>query len=119
MWQTICEKVRGLCSLALEGKISIDELYSSWPKEANENPLFRLIFEDLEDGIEHIPGYFLKPDIDMDAWKNSREFLMIFLDNAILQSNLSVDEMFHCRERILSRKGLDQDFINNSINSFS
>ena len=115
---TLINKVKKICSLALDAKIDIKELHSTWPSDANKNSFYRLVFEDLEDGIEHAPGYFLKAGVDLNAWKKSEEFLKIYLDCEVLKSNLTIDEMILCREKILFSKKLDQEIISREVKEF-
>ncbi len=53
------ELIRALCKRALEGALQLKDFHDLWPTEANVNPFFHQIFEDMEDGIEHTPGFFL------------------------------------------------------------
>lgn len=80
------ETVTALVERALAGAIKIDELHHSWPMGADEDPFLARVFEDLEDAVEHFPGYWLSGKPDVLAWKKSREYFLLYLDSLLLRS---------------------------------
>lgn len=107
-----------ICSKALEGKIKLDNFYEVWPKKALNVPLYDQIYGDLEDGIEHTPGYFLKQGVDHTAWIDTDAYLRIYLDSVLLGCDKSVDELLQCRTFVLQQKNLSQEIVRNSVKEY-
>lgn len=93
--------VRDLCSDALDGKITLEEFYRRWPKKTDTSQLFCQIYDDIEEGIQHAPGYILKKGINYEAWRRSYSYLVLYLDAALLGSNISLEKVSEHREAIL------------------
>ena len=55
------------------GMKTLDEFDRAWP-EPVENPDLAPLREALEDGIEHTPGYFFRPGVNIRAWQRSPEY---------------------------------------------
>lgn len=49
------DQTKALILHAVEGQLSLDELYSAWPDEAEGDSLAEAIFDDVESAVEHYP----------------------------------------------------------------
>ena len=67
----VLSTVKDLCRDALGGKIKLEEFYIRWPKAADTSSFLRQIYDDIEDGIQHTPGYLLKEGLNHEAWTKS------------------------------------------------
>ena len=110
--------VAGICSKALEGKLSLDEFYKIWPQSAFNMPFYDQIYTDLEEGIEHTPGFFLKQGVDYAAWIDSDEYLKIYLDSVLLDCDKSAAELLQCRAFVLRQKNLTQEIVRNRVKEY-
>jgi hypothetical protein len=114
--------VKELCEKSMEGTLKVDELIDMWPVEANSKPFLKIVYEDIEDGVEHIPGFFLKKGIDFKSWFVSNNYYCIYIDYILLTSNDANDtndtELLNCREFVLKQNNLSKDFIKNKIGEY-
>ena len=65
-----------LCRKAQEGELSLEDFQKKWPNEANKNSFYRIIYNDIEDGVEHFPGNWKKEKL-YDKWYKSNLFLTL------------------------------------------
>src|SRR5580765_5364840 len=111
--------VRSLCKEALDGTLKLKDFYERWPIQANAVSFFDHIREDIEDGIEHLPGYWLKGGIDYESWHGSRSFLILYLDVALLNcSNIAMSELEQNRNSIAKTESLTTKTIDEQIAGF-
>lgn len=107
--------IQGVCEKAKEGTLKLDIFYDQWPKEANSNPLFKQIYEDIEDAIEHTPGFLFRKGIDLKSWYASDMYLTLYLDSILLKYDKSWEELMQCRETVLKQKSLSTETIEDEI----
>jgi hypothetical protein len=62
-----------ICERVLSAQLTLDEFERAWPEPA-EDPSLAPLRAALEDGIEHTPGYWFRPGVDMRAWQRSPEY---------------------------------------------
>lgn len=98
----IRKKVHELCLKALDGKLSSNDLRTQWPQAANESPFLKQVYEDLNDGIRHLPRSWFKKGIDVEIWRDQLEYNPILLDSTLLTSNKSDEEMLKFRIETLN-----------------
>ena len=110
--------VSEICSRALEGTLTLDEFCALWPQFLFTTPFYYQIYDDLEYGIEHTPGFFFKRGIDYEAWIDSDAYLRIFLDSVLLNYNKDVDTLQQCRNFVLQDKNLTKEIIQNSVEGY-
>lgn len=65
--------VISLIEKALEGKLGLEELHSSWPENPN-NEFWNDLFSNLESGVEHFPYELFSNMPDHEMWHKSREY---------------------------------------------
>ena len=100
----ILSTVQSLCRDALAGNIKLEDFYTRWPKVADTNSFLRQIHDDIEDGIQHTPGHFLKEGINHEAWRKSYSYLAVYLDLSLLSLNAALEELEQHRQTILENK---------------
>lgn len=63
-----------LIEKALEGKLSLDELYNSWPSELDGIEFYERAFDQIESAVEHFPGKLISGERDYEKWTTSQEY---------------------------------------------
>jgi hypothetical protein len=92
---------------ALEGSISGDAFYRELQEPHDESQLYRIVYEDLEEGVLHFPGKFWSKKPDWPAWKQSEMFRRIAVDEAVLQfADVEESKLVEVRGRLLDDSGL-------------
>ncbi|NJM24751.1 MAG: hypothetical protein HC859_03775 [Bacteroidia bacterium] len=66
--------VIGLIRRAMQGGISLEEFYASWPKELEDITPYKEVYLDIENAIEHFPGNFFTGEPKRNEFKNSDEY---------------------------------------------
>jgi hypothetical protein len=105
----IIKKVRMLCNKALEGTLGLKEFWDLWPEDADAIPFLNQIKEDIEDGVEHLPGTWITKKILYEEWQKMREYFVLYLDSVLLNFDKSADELAKCRVFVLKQKKLTRD----------
>lgn len=77
--------IKALCETALKGELDLQELYKLWPKGIESNPAFEIIFEDLEDAVEHF-----SPQED---FKKTDKYWRLKLDVDLLDKKLTLEKI--------------------------
>jgi hypothetical protein len=62
-----------LCQQVLAGQLWLDDLDRAWP-EPVDNPALAPLREALEDAVEHTPGYWYHPGVNIRAWRRSPQY---------------------------------------------
>jgi hypothetical protein len=57
--ETPLTKARRLAELALDAQLGLDDLRDAWPSNDELRELLDVVYQDLEDGITHVPGRLL------------------------------------------------------------
>lgn len=55
MLPEVRDRIKSLILRAVDGELSLDELYSAWPDEAEGDPLAEAVYDDVESAVEHYP----------------------------------------------------------------
>lgn len=76
--------IEGLIIEAIEGALKLNDFYERWPKTVT-GPAYEQIYHDIEDAIEHTPGYFLKKGVDLAAWLKQQERTNLVIDIALMK----------------------------------
>jgi len=107
--------IRRICDDALNGNLKLRDFHALWPKKANYQLLFRQLYDDLEDLIEHTPFSLFSRKIKYELFYNSDAYLRVYLDRAILEHCNSIDQMELCRNSAISLKGVTKEAIERFI----
>jgi len=112
--------VLNLCQMAIKGELKIGDLSRLWPKEANNVCFLLSIYEDVENGVEHIPGFLFKKGIDLVSWQQSDMYMALYLDIILLRKygDKNDDELMEFRESVLKKEKLSVDLIESLGKSF-
>ena len=110
--------IQNLCKRALHGEFNLENFYELWPEEASLNPLFRQIYEDIEDGVEHLPGAWFKGKTLFKEWYKSDMYFTIYLDFVLLGYDKKADELMQCRKFVLDQKTLSEEVIKDRVKEY-
>lgn len=81
--EKLYKKVQQICSSALKGKLSLDKFLKIWPQE-NQDIFLKIVYEDIEDAVEHLPSSFITNKIDWNAWKKTDTYKNLLIDHELL-----------------------------------
>ena len=115
MSKSIIQMIKRICDDALKGNLKLRDFHTLWPEKANDQLVFRQVYEDLEDLIEHTPGSLFSGEIDYDNFYNSQAYLRVFFDRAILEHCDTIYKMERCRNSVLSHQRLSKEAIERCI----
>lgn len=90
-----------MCDRALRGSLPLEELYLEWPDDLKKSELGRLVFEDLEEGIQHFPGKLWSGQPDWEVWHTSEMFRRILIDYEVLKLSLDEGALKSIRDSLL------------------
>lgn len=103
-----------LCELALRGELSLDQYHAAIP-ESFPDGFLQEIAEDIEDGVEHAPGRWLRGGVDITRWIDSHEYLTLYLDRLLLRSTCGNRELAEVRQRVLADLPLSRRTIKRAV----
>ena len=103
------QQVSQMSEQAAKGSITIEEFHRIWPKAAMDSALGRLIFEDVEDGVEHFPGTLWTGRPDFKSWEKSDARRRIAIDHEILKVEADESRLMKVREALLAERDLSLD----------
>jgi hypothetical protein len=92
---------KGLCKDALNGDLSLEKFYELWPDSANKDPFLKQVYDDIEDGTEHIPSFWFTKGINFKAWENSLSFFILSVDYILLGYSEDSSDLLDCRKHII------------------
>jgi hypothetical protein len=102
--QDLRPPVIDLCERALRGELSLEDLQQLWPAEAMDDTFLAQVYTDIEDGVEHLPGFAFRAGIDRQAWLKSEMYWLIYLDCVLLAQDAPNPRLLECRHAIGSRE---------------
>ena len=102
--QELLSTIQSLCRDTLSGKIQLEEFYVRWPEAANTKSFLRQVHDDIEDGIQHTPGYLFQEGINHAAWSKSHPFLAVYLDLSLLSLGMAFEDLEQFRQTILQSR---------------
>jgi hypothetical protein len=100
-----------LCDKAIEGELLFEDLCQQWPKELCESKLASVIYEDIEDGVQHFPGKLFSGKPDYEMWKSSDMFMRLYLDKKLLSLDGNEEYLLEVRETLLKSKQISIEMI--------
>ena len=98
------QQIARLCDQAANGSLTIEEFYEQWPEEVCKTGIAQLIYEDLEEGVQHFPARLLSGKPDYESWQSSELYQRILVDKKILKLNESEDRLIEVRNALLKSK---------------
>lgn len=104
--------VSGLLKSAIEGKLKMAELKSSWPFKNGSSNALDVLYEDLEEGVTHTPGFIISGQIDLQGWEKQYEYAALVCDLLLISIIKTPERWLSLREDVL--KSLE-DYSNESI----
>jgi hypothetical protein len=107
--------VRKICLLAIQGNLHLEEVGRIWPLEAKGHAFLKQVYDDIEDGVEHAPGFFFKRGIDQDAWQDTEMYRILLLDAELLAMDLDFNILNTCRKEVLQSKVFASSNIQESV----
>lgn len=90
-----------LCSKALQGSLSLEDFYAEWPDDISDSEFASLLYEDIEDGVQHYPGHLFTGKPDTKAWESSQMYMSLYLDKQLLLSGAIESTLIKVRQHIL------------------
>lgn len=85
--------LRHLCRQALEAQLDLADLSAADLQRFASDPYYARVGEDLVDGVEHVPGYWFRKGVDLQAWRTSEMFGALTLHSCLLESDLPTDRL--------------------------
>ncbi len=110
--------IQNICKSALHGELKLEKFYELWPEEANDNSFLKQIYDDVEDGVAHLPGTWLTGKILSKEWYRSNMYHILYLDSILLTFDKGTDELMRCREYVIRQKELSVEIIKKRVNDF-
>jgi hypothetical protein len=104
-----------LCIRALEGVISLDDFYRAWPCNKDKGSFCKVLYDDLEDAIQHTPGTWFAGKIDLSKWKQCYEYFVVYLDLLLLKSGENPTKLLEVRKITLSEKKISVSVIDDIV----
>ncbi|MHC4694185.1 MAG: hypothetical protein ACYS67_15695 [Planctomycetota bacterium] len=102
-----------ICSGIIEDKIkTIDDFRKVWPKLPFTTTFFNELFEDIEDGFEHMP---CKRGGQHVNYKDSFKYLKIYLALQVLKCNKDIKVLESAYRNILAVENLTKEIIDKNI----
>lgn len=116
--QEINKILQDICKRAIDGELTLKDFNGQWPQDAKLNPFFQQLYEDIEDGVEHIPGFIFSRSIDYKSWHESETYFILCLDFILLGMDKNADELLECRTSVLEQGILSEKRIKDQVNEF-
>lgn len=98
------ESIRKVIQSAINCELTIENLYHQWENSWNENRFLKEVFDNIEDSIEHMPGYFFSKEVNINKWHQTIGFKILNVDLELLNylNDLSDLQLLKRREDLLS-----------------
>lgn len=98
---TQLETIEILLRLAINGTLSIEQLNIQFPQPDGESEDLRILFEDIENAVQHTPGSWLTKGVNSDVWRTQIEYATIVCDCLLLKKTNNLEEWQEVKIRIL------------------
>ena len=109
------DRVRELCSRALEGRLTREEFHARFPIDARTDAFVDQLFWDLTDAVEHLPGKWGSGEVDFEAWRQSDEYLTLYLDFRLLDLPVGPLEALRRRTIVVAHAPLSKALIDSQL----
>lgn len=108
-----------LCEKAQHGSLSMEEFYAHWPQDLKDSEFGAVLYEAIEDGVEHFPGNWLTGKPDIETWEKEFTFFTLYLDHKLLLSKFSESEILNLHKTILRESPSSIDKIESRLTELS
>jgi hypothetical protein len=109
------EALISICQLVIEGKMHIFELDKHWPNNLLKSPFLSLLYDDIEEGIEHFPAKLFSKAPDWKMWKSSQIYLQLLLDCELLKSGKPEAILLTARNELVNNQDLTPDNLRSEL----
>jgi len=93
-----------LLKKAINGELSIEDFYESFPYEIKSNePSIEIIYDDIESAIEHFPASILDGSLKKDVFQNSDEYRNLVIDLELLNSDVGKEDFIEKRRLLIGK----------------
>lgn len=100
--------------MAIEGKLKLADFYKKWPKCLKHSLFYSLIFEDLENAIEHMPGKWFSNKPNYKLWYQMDEYYLLIVDRYLIKLDIEDEDfLYSLRNIIIMKKISINDLCNN------
>jgi hypothetical protein len=103
-------QARAVIDDALSGRLSIDNFHQAWPD--SDDPLIASIFDETEDTVEHVPGYWLRRGTNLERFRESIPYKILIVDRQLLLGDfgdVASQRLLEIRSRLLREVDLGQE----------
>jgi len=89
--------VQQMLDAALDGRLTIDEFYKQWPEQPRGEQLLSLIYDDIEEGVQHFPAKLFSGAPDRAVWVASDMYRRLLVDRDLLNREAPEEELVQIR----------------------
>jgi hypothetical protein len=93
--------VSGLLKSAIDGKLEMNELAKAWPFKKGSSDSLDVLYEDLEEGVTHTPGFIMSGKIDLKGWHQQYEYAALVCDSLLMPIIETPERWMNIREDVL------------------
>lgn len=88
---------------AIDGRLTIEEFYKQWPEQHQEETLLSIIYEDIEEGVQHFPAKLLSGAPDRAVWTASDMYRRLRVDREVLNREGPEVDLVKLRNELLGQ----------------
>lgn len=115
--ESLTARVFDLCQQAVKGVLTLDDFHRMWPQDARANLFLQQVFEDIQDGVEHFPGFWLSGKPDIQSWLRSEMYFTLCIDLILLRHVVEreASQLLQCRKAMLEMKPFSADTLEDEV----
>lgn len=83
MKEKLYKTIQEICTQVLQGGVSLEKFLKVWPHE-NQDAFLKIVYEDVEDAVEHLPASFITGKVDWKTWVKTDTYKSVYIDNVLL-----------------------------------
>jgi hypothetical protein len=92
----INNQILSIVQKAITAQLSLEELMTLWPEEAEDIEFYESIFVDVESSVEHFTDY--------NSFINSDDYSDLIIDEFILKLDKNIDFLNTARQKLLLKQ---------------
>lgn len=100
--QSYISKINELLRLALEAKLLLDDLKKEWPMIEDNSKVIKILYEDLEEAVIHVPSFMLTKKIDYKMWYSQYERKVLACDFHLMPYIGNSELWMELREKLIN-----------------